>query len=449
MPNPDPPRSPGAPRERTAAVRRALAARVAAAMAALALAVGAGAWWVARRDLERAVLERARLGAELLRQGVERRLAAGEGPLAAALRLELERPTTPLPPAASGRFVAIVLVGGDGAELARVAGPDGEGLPWARLLAVAGTEEVSVVGRQRVAGRTLLAAAAPFAVPGAGPGASLRGWFAPADEAIAGLERRARRSALLAAALVLTTALVLYPIVRRLLERQAQLAVALLDANLEALATLGSAIARRDADTDAHNYRVVVYAVRLAEAVGLPADEVRELIKGAFVHDVGKIGVRDAVLHKPGRLDDAELVEMRRHVAHGLDIAGRSAWLAGAAVVVGGHHEKYDGSGYPAGLAGEAIPLAARIFALADVFDAVTSRRPYHRPLELGATLELLEQGRGSHFDPALLDRFLELAPELHRRYADRDEEPRREALALVERHFRENAGVAFAAPGR
>lgn len=229
---------------------------------------------------------------------------------------------------------------------------------------------------------------------------------------------------------------------RRDLERaiaeRARLSAALLDANLEALAMLGSAIAKRDADTDAHNFRVVVYAVRLAEARGLPEEEIRELIKGAFVHDVGKIGVRDAVLLKPGRLETDEFTEMRRHVEHGLEIVRRSAWLARAAEVVGGHHEKFDGSGYPRGLAGDAIPLAARVFAIADVFDAVTSDRPYHRPRTLEETLELAREGSGRHFDPELVDRFLTIAPALHARFANRDEEPRREAAQIVARYFRD-----------
>lgn len=429
---------------RSAAVQRTLLLRSGLAMLGLALAVGAGSYGLARRDLDQAALERARLGVELLRQGVERRLAAGEGPLARALENELEQPAAILPRATAGRFVALVLVGADGGESLRRTSPGGDGLPWEPLLGARREDGPVVLGRLRAAGRSLVAVAAPFAARGGESGAELRGWFELSGPALAELDRRARRSALLAAAVVLLTVVVLYPIVRALLERQAQAALSLLDANLESLAMLGSAIAKRDADTDAHNFRVVVYAVRLAEELAQPADAIRELIQGAFVHDVGKIGVRDAVLLKPGRLDEGELVEMRRHVEHGLAIVSRSTWLAGAATIVGGHHEKFDGSGYPRGLVGAAIPLAARIFALADVFDAVTSERPYHRPRTLEEALELLERGRGSHFDPALLDRFLALAPELHRLYADRDEAPRRATRALVERYFREAAGAAY-----
>lgn len=411
-------------------------------MVGLALAVGAAGFWLGRRDLEAAVLERAELGVEGLRQGVDRRLAAGEGPLATVLERELGQPAAALPAATRGRFVALVLVGTDGGELLRVSREGGDGLPWEPLLAARGEARTRLLGRHAAEGRSLIAVAAPFDPRGGEIGSDLRGWFELSDLALVELERRAWQSALFAAAVVLLTALAIYPIVRDLLQRQAELADSLLAANLEAVATLGSAIAKRDADTDAHNFRVVVYAVRLAEALALPDDAVRELIKGAFVHDVGKIGVRDAVLTKPSPLDEPELVEMRQHVAHGLTIVGRSAWLAGAVPVVAGHHEKFDGSGYPRGLASEAIPLAARIFALADVFDAVTSDRPYHRPRSLEETLALLERGRGTHFDPSLLDRFVAIAPELHRHFANRDEEPRREVAALVARYFLESTDL-------
>jgi len=106
---------------------------------------------------------------------------------------------------------------------------------------------------------------------------------------------------------------------------------------------------------------------------------------------------------------------MQQHVHHGLDIVGRSRWLEDAATVVGHHHEKYDGSGYHDALAGEAIPLNARIFAVADVFDALTSRRPYKEPFALDKALEILREGRGTHFDPAVLDAFTRIAADLHR----------------------------------
>ena len=126
----------------------------------------------------------------------------------------------------------------------------------------------------------------------------------------------------------------IFTIVARLLHQLETLSRSLLDANLETLGVLGSAIAKRDSDTDAHNFRVTVYAARVGEAAGLHGDEMRALIKGAFLHDVGTLGIRDAVLLKPGKLDTAEFGEMKRHVAHGLDIIGRSGWLHDATPVV-------------------------------------------------------------------------------------------------------------------
>ncbi|MGH9778574.1 MAG: HD domain-containing phosphohydrolase [Candidatus Acidiferrales bacterium] len=244
------------------------------------------------------------------------------------------------------------------------------------------------------------------------------GIFAVSDAAVAAARWRLARNVALAVAIVFATALLLYPVISQLLRRLAEFSTALLDANLETLSLLGSAIAKRDSDTDAHNYRVTLYAVRLAEARQLPAADIRILIKGGFLHDVGKIGIRDSVLLKPGRLTEDEYAVMKKHVDHALDIVRRSRWLWEASVVVGGHHEKYDGSGYPAGVKGRDIPVTARIFAIADVFDALTSRRPYKEALSLEAALDVLEQGRGTHFDPELLDAFRQVAPDLHRQYA-------------------------------
>jgi HD-GYP domain-containing protein (c-di-GMP phosphodiesterase class II) len=425
---------------RTARVQRRLVVRTGLAALLLSLAVGALSHQLGRADLEREILDEARLRGDLLRQGVERRLAEGEHSLAGALLAELATPAVTLPQAEAGRFVAVLLLDGAGNELLRQARPGAAAAPWEPLLANPAADRPSpTLGRLRAAGQERVAVAVPFAAAGGSSHSELRAWFELSDQAAAALFARARRSAVLAAAVVLLTALALYTIVRRLLERQARLSVDLLDANLETLAALGSAIAKRDADTDAHNFRVVVYSAHLAAALGQSEDFLRRLIKGAFVHDVGKIGIRDAVLLKPGRLDEEEFREMQRHVEHGLEIVGRSSWLADAAPVVGGHHEKFGGGGYPRGLAGEAIPLAARIFALADVFDAVTSDRPYHQPKSLEDALELLEAGRGTHFDPGLLDAFARIAPELHAVFANRSAEPRQEALALVARYFRED----------
>ncbi|MBI5598739.1 MAG: HD domain-containing protein [Deltaproteobacteria bacterium] len=181
-------------------------------------------------------------------------------------------------------------------------------------------------------------------------------------------------------------------------------------ANIELLEVLGSAIAKRDSDTSVHNYRVTVIAIRLAEAAGLGRGEIKALIKGSFLHDVGKIGISDNILIKPDRLTSEEFETMKGHVRHGIDIISSYNWLKDASDVVRYHHEKYDGSGYMSGMSGEDIPLNARIFAIADVFDALTSLRPYKKPLCYEDAMRILEESSGSHFDPNLLGVFKGIA---------------------------------------
>lgn len=183
--------------------------------------------------------------------------------------------------------------------------------------------------------------------------------------------------------------------------------------------------------------------MRLAEAIGLDAHTIRALIKGAFLHDVGKIGIQDHILLKPGRLTPEEFEEMKTHVGHGLDIVGRAAWLADATAVVGGHHEKVAGTGYPNGLAGDAIPVTARIFAIADVFDALTSRRPYKEPLGFDEAMNILDQGRDSHFDGRLLDAFAQIAPALYAQFANTGDDSAHEALRqITDRYFLQDVGM-------
>jgi response regulator RpfG family c-di-GMP phosphodiesterase len=186
--------------------------------------------------------------------------------------------------------------------------------------------------------------------------------------------------------------------------------------------------------------------VRLAEAVGLDSGDIQSLIKGAFLHDVGKIGIRDSILLKPDHLTDEEFQVMKTHVRHGREICERSAWLRDAIDVVGHHHEKFDGTGYSEGLDGRAIPVRARIFSIADVFDALTSKRPYKEPFSLEETMEILKKGRAIHFDPALLDPFLEMAPALFEEISGREDEGlRREVEELTQRYFSEDKEVHFA----
>jgi len=264
------------------------------------------------------------------------------------------------------------------------------------------------------------------------------GLFAFTAGTVRGFRRQGARAAFWIACTVLLTAVILYPAVLHLSRRIVDFSVRLLDANLDTLETLGNAIAQRDSDTNAHNYRVTVISARIGEEVGLPAAEMRTLIKGAFLHDVGKIGVPDSILHKPGRLEGEELVQMRAHVDHGREILGRSLWLQDALNVVLYHHEKVAGEGYPSGVSGEEIPVTARIFAVADVFDALTSKRPYKIPFSFEQAMKILEEGRGTHFDARILDVFTRIARPLYDRLGGKEDVPREELAGILRAWFRE-----------
>lgn len=217
----------------------------------------------------------------------------------------------------------------------------------------------------------------------------------------------------LALTVVVITTIALYPVIVSLNAGLARLSSALMHSNLELMEVLGSAVAARDSGTYVHNYRVTIYAVRLAEALGLTPEDIRRLIAGAFLHDVGKIGVSDSILLKPEGLSDKEASAMHAHVLLGVEIISRASWLESARDVVEFHHEKFDGSGYARGLAGEAIPLNARIFAVVDVFDALTSVRPYKKALPFKDAMARVCAGRGSHFDPRIVDAFAHIGRRL------------------------------------
>lgn len=224
------------------------------------------------------------------------------------------------------------------------------------------------------------------------------------------------------------TTFLMYPIILTLNRGLIKLSGDLLKGNLELLNVLGCAIAERDSDTNSHNYRVTFYALRLGEAIGLAREAIHDLIAGAFLHDVGKIGIRDMILLKPGKLTPEEFEVMKTHVSLGVAILSKSSWLSGARDVVEFHHEKYDGTGYPEGLKAEAIPLNARIFAIVDVFDALTSKRPYKKPWTIPEAIAMLERDSGSHFDPQLVKVFIRLAPDLYQKISS-VEEHRLEAM--------------------
>jgi len=178
----------------------------------------------------------------------------------------------------------------------------------------------------------------------------------------------------------------------------------------EVIHTLGEVVESRSHETGGHIDRVAEGAALLGHLAGLSDDECRLLRMASPMHDVGKIAVSDAILHKPGKLTDAEFAEMQQHATVGARILSQSdrPIFKAAAIIAGQHHERWDGRGYPDRLSGDAIHLYGRIVAIVDVFDALTSDRCYRPAMPLEKALDIMQQGRGTQFDPQLLDLFLE-----------------------------------------
>lgn len=246
-------------------------------------------------------------------------------------------------------------------------------------------------------------------------------YHAPGD-IISQIKQQTLWSLILVVLIVFATSVALYPLIIRLNRTLVNYSKNLALTNIGMLKVLGSAIAKRDSDTNIHNYRVTLYSVQIGEKLGLSYTAMQGLIKGAFLHDLGKIAIADAILHKPGKLTDGEFEVMKSHVQHGNDIVQGYDWLADAQDVVVCHHEKFDGSGYPYGFARENIPINARIFAVADVFDALTSKRPYKEPFSFDVAVDILRDSLGSHFDPEIAQVFLSHAVALHAEICNNDE---------------------------
>ena len=182
------------------------------------------------------------------------------------------------------------------------------------------------------------------------------------------------------------------------------------DVTLEAL---GDALDLKDSETEGHSKRVTAYTIALARAMGIPPAEIKIIARGAFLHDIGKMAIPDEILRKPGKLSPEEQELMREHCARGYHILRKIPFLAGAAEIVFCHQEHYDGSGYPSGLRGKEIPMGARIFAVADTLDAITSDRPYRKARSFDAAREEILRCSGSQFDPAVVEIFLKIPNEL------------------------------------
>ncbi len=218
-------------------------------------------------------------------------------------------------------------------------------------------------------------------------------------------------AAALATVVSLLTAVALYPVLRLRNRGLLQAASTISHDNIDLLSVLGKLTELRDGETAGHNLRVTAYTLLFAEALGFSPDEIVRATKGALLHDVGKMVMPDRILQKPGPLTPSERAEMTEHVRYGLEIVSQSHSLQDATPVVAGHHEHYDGTGYPLGLKAEDIPREARLFALVDVFDALTSPRVYKPAFSVQEALATMADGRGSHFDPAMFDRFVQVAP--------------------------------------
>ncbi|MCS7172441.1 MAG: HD-GYP domain-containing protein [Armatimonadetes bacterium] len=186
----------------------------------------------------------------------------------------------------------------------------------------------------------------------------------------------------------------------------------------EAVFALVAALEARDPYTHGHSARVAQLAVLLGEAMRLPPEEIRSLTRAGRIHDIGKIAIPDRILYKPGPLTEEEYTLVRQHPQIGYDIVRRIPSLWGELPAILHHHEWYDGRGYPADLAGERIPLSARVLAVADVYDALTSERPYRRAWTHEAAVAHIRAMAGSQFDPRCVEAFLRVADRWRARQA-------------------------------
>ena len=171
----------------------------------------------------------------------------------------------------------------------------------------------------------------------------------------------------------------------------------------DTLEALGAALDLRDNETAGHSHRVTRYCLELASRMGCTDEQLKHIERGAYLHDIGKIGTPDAILLKPGKLTPEEREIMQQHARVGYELVSPIEFLQEAAEIVYSHQERYDGKGYPRALAGEAIPLGARIFAVADTFDAMTSNRPYRKALPLETAMEEIRNESGRQFDPQVV----------------------------------------------
>lgn len=189
-----------------------------------------------------------------------------------------------------------------------------------------------------------------------------------------------------------------------------------ISSHLMMMESLGIMTAKRDSETGAHNYRVTYVAVCLSEEMKLDNDAMQSMIAGSFLHDIGKVAIPDSILLKPGQLSADEWKVMKTHVDHGAQMVKKLGWLSTAYDVVANHHERWGGTGYPRGISGNDIPLSARIFMLADTFDALCSKRPYKTAFTYEESMNIIEQETPSHFDPETVSIFKKISLNIYQK---------------------------------
>lgn len=180
-------------------------------------------------------------------------------------------------------------------------------------------------------------------------------------------------------------------------------------ANISAMKALIMSEEARDPYLTGHSRRVTEYALSLANRINMEGRDIKHLEYAGYLHDIGKLGISDAVLHKPGKLNNEEWLIMKKHPEKALDILAPLKFLPEEKVMIRHHHERYDGKGYPDGLKGEDIPLGSRILAVTDSFDAMNSKRPYRPPMAKDAIILELKNAKGTQFDPKIIDIFLDI----------------------------------------
>lgn len=411
--------------------RRSAFVRIAAVTVTLSALAGPVAWWVSRENAEAEVVAFA--------QEESHRLLANANALDLSGPGAQEHASQAARLLVGGLFEIVEIYGASGLKLAEEVTPEGHAIePLLPKHGRPAYQQAFYESLKLPNGGWVMRVMVPLQASSSHP---ITGYFEGVRLIPEWQHAQIQSDALAVALMVCLAALVcggaIYPVVVHLASENERRARQVLESHIAMMEALGRAIAKRDSDTGTHNYRVAWIAARLGEALGLQGAAMQSLIAGSFLHDVGKIGIPDAILLKPGRLDDAEMDIMRTHVAQGQEIVHGAGWLEGAADVVASHHEKWDGSGYPQQFARSDIPLAARIFAVADVYDALSSKRPYKQPLPFDQVMTMLAEGRGTHFDPAVLACFEGMAAEVCDTIERLDEAGIKRLMAdMIERHF-------------